>query len=60
MRNTQAAGTEQGGSWKPAAAAAAGGPGRLRELLGRTSGCWTHGDGLSYQNAARDEWEPRR
>lgn len=37
----------------------AGGPSRLRELLRRTSGCWTHGDGLEYQNAARDEWEPR-
>ena len=35
----------------------AGGPGRLQELLGRTSGCWTHGDGLDYQDAARDEWE---
>ena len=38
----------------------ASGPGRLQELLRRTSGCWTHGDGLRYQNAARDEWEPRR
>ena len=37
----------------------AGGPSRLRALLGRTSGCWTHGDGLEYQNAARDEWESR-
>ncbi len=35
------------------------GPGRLRELLGRTSGCWTHGDGLDYQDAARNEWERR-
>ena len=38
----------------------AGGPGRLQELLGRTSGCWTHGDGLDYQDAARDEWERLR
>ena len=38
----------------------AGGPSRLQELLGRTSGCWTHGDGLRYQDAARDEWERRR
>ena len=37
----------------------AGAPGRLRELLGRTRGCWTHGDGLRYQDAARDEWERR-
>ena len=37
----------------------AGGASRLRELLGRTSGCWAHGDGLEYQNAARDEWERR-
>ena len=37
----------------------AGGPSRLRELLGRTSGCWTHGDGLDYQDAVRDEWERR-
>ena len=35
------------------------GPSRLQELLGRTSGCWMHGDGLSYQDAARDEWERR-
>ena len=33
---------------------------RLQELLGRTRGCWTHGDGLRYQNAVRDEWEQRR
>ena len=38
----------------------AGGSSRLQELLGRTSGCWTHGDGLRYQDAARDEWERRR
>ena len=37
----------------------AGGPSHLQELLGRTSGCWAHGDGLSYQDAARDEWERR-
>ena len=37
----------------------ASGPGRLQELLVQTSGCWTHGDGLGYQDAARDEWEPR-
>ena len=37
----------------------AGGASRLRELLGRTSGCWAHGDGLGYQDAARDEWERR-
>ena len=36
-----------------------GRPGRLHELLGRTRGCWTHGDGLRYQDAARDEWERR-
>ena len=36
-----------------------GGPRRLQELLGWTSGCWTHGDGLRYQEAARDEWERR-
>ena len=37
----------------------AGAPSRLRELLGRTRGRWTHGDGLRYQDAARDEWETR-
>ena len=37
----------------------AGGPSRLHELLGRTRGCWTHGDGLRYQDAARDEWGRR-
>jgi len=36
-----------------------GGPGRLQELLRRTRGCWTHGDGLRYQDTARDEWEAR-
>ena len=38
----------------------AAGPSHLRELLGRTRGCWAHGDGLRYQDAARDEWERRR
>ena len=33
---------------------------RLQELLGRTRGSWTHGDGLRYQDAAREEWERRR
>ena len=37
-----------------------GGPGRLHELLGRTRGCWTRGDGLRFQNAVRDGWERRR
>ena len=37
----------------------AGAPSRLRELLERTRGRWTHGDGLRYQDAARDEWETR-
>ena len=37
----------------------AAGSSRLRELLGRTRGCWTHGDGLRFQNTARDEWEQR-
>ncbi len=37
----------------------AGGSSRLKELLRRTSGCWTHGDGLRYQDAVRDEWERR-
>lgn len=37
----------------------AGGPSRLKELLRRTRGCWTHGDGLRYQDAVRDEWERR-
>ena len=32
----------------------------LDDLLERTRGCWGHGDGLGFQNAARDEWEPRR
>ena len=34
-------------------------PSRLQELLGRTRDCWTHGDGLRYQDAVRDEWETR-
>ena len=37
----------------------AGGSSRLKELLRRTCGCWTHGDGLRYQDAVRDEWERR-
>ena len=37
-----------------------GGRSRLHDLLGRTRGCWTRGDGLRFQNAARDEWERRR
>ena len=37
----------------------AGGPGHLQELLGRTSGCWAHGDGLGYQDAVRNEWGRR-
>ena len=32
----------------------------LPELLRRTRGCWTKGDGLSYQEAAREEWARRR
>ena len=28
-----------------------------RSCSGRTRGCWAHGDGLRYQDAARDEWE---
>ena len=31
----------------------------LTELLERTRGCWTHGDGLDYQNAVRDGWKPQ-
>ena len=38
----------------------AGGPGRLQELIRQTRGCWTHGDGLGYQDAAREEWERPR
>ena len=37
----------------------ADGSSRLKELLRRTRGCWTHGDGLRYQDAVRDEWERR-
>ncbi|MDD9984127.1 MAG: ribbon-helix-helix domain-containing protein, partial [Gammaproteobacteria bacterium] len=37
----------------------AGGSSRLKELLRQTRGCWTHGDGLRYQDAVRDEWERR-
>ena len=32
----------------------------LDDLLERTRGCWNHGDGLDFQNAVRDEWEPGR
>ena len=38
---------------------AAAGP-SLEDLLERTRGGWRHGDGLRFQNAARDEWERRR
>ena len=33
----------------------AGGPSRLQEPPERTRGCWRHGDGLRYQDAAREE-----
>ncbi len=33
-----------------------GAPRPLEELLERTRGGWKHGDGLRYQNTARDEW----
>ena len=32
----------------------------LEELLERTRDCWTGGDGLGYQKAVRDEWDPDR
>ena len=32
----------------------------LEDLLERTRGGWRRGDGLHFQNAARDEWERRR
>lgn len=31
----------------------------LPELLARTRGLWKHGDGLTYQQARRDEWGRR-
>lgn len=31
----------------------------LEERLAETRGIWTRGDGLTYQNAARDEWDQR-
>lgn len=29
----------------------------MDELLEKTKGIWTHGDGLDYQQMIRDEWE---
>ena len=29
----------------------------LEERLAETRGIWTRGDGMAYQNAAREEWE---
>ena len=37
-----------------------GGRIRMHELLERTRGCWTHGDGLDFLNRLRDEWEGSR
>ena len=29
----------------------------LQKLLAETSGTWTKGDGLAYQNSVRQEWD---
>lgn len=32
---------------------------QLQSLLRETAGIWHHGDGLEYQQRARDEWDAR-
>jgi len=38
---------------------AAEGPNAYRKLVQNTVGIWNHGDGLSYQEEIRGEWEKR-